>query len=69
MTGLGSRERLVDALIEADRDIDMLLVPGGDHALLHRMPYVLCWTRDYFVRHLRTGAPPPYRLAPSPPPV
>ena len=58
--------RLVDALIDADKDVDMLLVPGAEHALIGRMHYVLRRTWDYFVRHLHGTEPPPYRLAPLP---
>lgn len=58
--------RLVDALIRADKHFDMLLVPGGEHALVARMHYVLGRTWDFFVRHLHGTEPPTYRLAPLP---
>ncbi|MEV0614860.1 prolyl oligopeptidase family serine peptidase [Nonomuraea sp. NPDC050404] len=61
--------RLVDALIEADKDFDLLLVPGVEHALFGRMHYVTRRTWDYFVRHLHGTEPPGYRLAPLPLPV
>ncbi|ALE74319.1 peptidase S9 [Pseudonocardia sp. EC080625-04] len=61
--------RLVDALITADKDVDMLIVPGAEHALLFRMHHVLRRTWDYLVRHLHGTEPPGYRLAPLPLPV
>jgi len=58
--------RLVDALITAEKDVDMLIVPGGDHAILHRRHHVLRRTWDHLVRHLHGQEPPGYRLAPLP---
>ncbi|MFE6384719.1 S9 family peptidase [Nocardiopsis dassonvillei] len=59
--------RLVDALIDADADVDMLLVPGVDHSLLGRYHYITRRTWDYLVRHLHGTEPPRYRIAPLPP--
>ncbi|ANY08480.1 S9 family peptidase [Pseudonocardia sp. HH130630-07] len=58
--------RLVDALVSADKDVDMLIVPGAEHAMIGRMHYVLRRTWDYLVRHLHGTEPPRYRLAPLP---
>jgi dipeptidyl aminopeptidase/acylaminoacyl peptidase len=58
--------RLVDALITADADVDMLIVPGADHSMLLRMHHVTRRTWDYFVRNLHHTDPPAYRLAPFP---
>nr|WP_236695571.1 DPP IV N-terminal domain-containing protein [Mycolicibacterium chubuense] len=58
--------RLVDALIEADKDFDMVIIPGAEHALIGRMHYLYRRTWDYFVRHLHGTEPPGYRLAPLP---
>ena len=58
--------RLVDALVAADKDVDLLLVPGGEHTLLLRMHHVTRRTWDYFVRHLHGTEPPAHRLAPFP---
>ncbi|MFC5137948.1 DPP IV N-terminal domain-containing protein [Actinomycetospora rhizophila] len=58
--------RLVDALITADKDVDVLIVPGGDHAILHRRHVVFRRTWDHFVRHLHGQEPPAYRVAPLP---
>ncbi|MBP2474929.1 dipeptidyl aminopeptidase/acylaminoacyl peptidase [Crossiella equi] len=54
--------RLVERLVEADRDVDLLLVPGGEHALLGYDHHVTRRLWDYFVRHLQGATPPPYRL-------
>nr|WP_307831827.1 DPP IV N-terminal domain-containing protein [Prauserella cavernicola] len=58
--------RLADALIEADKDFDLLLVPGVEHAMFGRMHYVTRRLWDYFVRHLHGAEPPEYRLAKLP---
>lgn len=60
--------RLVDALVEADADVDMLIVPGVEHSLVGRGHYVVRRTWDYFVRHLHGVEPPRYRLTPLPVP-
>jgi dipeptidyl-peptidase-4 len=61
--------RLVDALIKADKDFDMVIIPGAEHALVGRQHYFLRRTWDYFVRHLHGTEPPSYRLAPLPMPA
>lgn len=58
--------RLADALIKADKDFDLIMIPGAEHALLGRQHYFLRRTWDYFVRHLHGTEPPSYRLAPLP---
>ncbi|GAB3480839.1 S9 family peptidase [Nocardiopsis coralliicola] len=58
--------RLVDALIDADADFDMLLVPGVEHSFHGRDHYVTRRTWNYLVRHLHGTEPPGYRLAPFP---
>jgi dipeptidyl-peptidase 4 len=58
--------RLVDALISANKDFDLLIVPNADHTMLHQMAY---WVRrrwDYFVTHLMGETPPEYRIADVP---
>ena len=54
--------RIVDALIKANRPVDMLVVPGGDHQLVSS-PWMQVRTWDYFVRNV-LGAEPPkgYRI-------
>jgi dipeptidyl aminopeptidase/acylaminoacyl peptidase len=52
--------RLVDALIEANKPFDMLLVPDAGHQL---PPYAIKRSWDYFVEHLLGGEPPTsYRM-------
>ena len=58
--------RLVNALIEADKDFDLLIVPNADHFIAVNSAY---WQRrrwDYFVRHLLGETPPDYRIAEIP---
>jgi len=49
--------RFVDALIRADRDSDLLIVPGANHDLMNH-PYVVHRKWDYFVTHLMAAVPP-----------
>ncbi|MBN9734816.1 MULTISPECIES: DPP IV N-terminal domain-containing protein [unclassified Pseudonocardia] len=58
--------RLVDALVAADKDVDMLIVPGGEHSLHQRRHHVVRRTWDHLVRHLHGTEPPRYRVAPLP---
>lgn len=46
-----STMQVVDALIKADKDFDLLLVPGAGHGA-GGGPYGTRRTRDFFVRHL-----------------
>jgi dipeptidyl aminopeptidase/acylaminoacyl peptidase len=58
--------RLVDALMKANKDFDLLIVPNAEHSLLVHNAY---WVRrrwDYFVRHLMGETPPAYRIADIP---
>ena len=48
---------LIDALIDANRDFDLLLLPNRDHFFTQE-PYFIRRRWDYFVRHL-LGAEPP----------
>ncbi len=58
--------RLVDRLIAANKDFDLLVVPGAEHSFEGYRHYVTrrCW--DYLVRHLMDLDPPEYGLAPIP---
>ncbi|MEV7931026.1 DPP IV N-terminal domain-containing protein [Kitasatospora sp. NPDC088779] len=59
--------RLVDALIDANKDFDLLIVPGVEHSFLGRNGYVARRRWDYLVRHLMHREPPAgYRLADVP---
>ncbi|MFJ1561525.1 S9 family peptidase [Streptomyces mirabilis] len=59
--------RLVEQLIVADKDFELLVVPGSDHAFVGYHHYLDRRRWDFLVRHLM-GAEPPvgYRLAPAP---
>ncbi|MEO7966986.1 MAG: DPP IV N-terminal domain-containing protein, partial [Gemmatimonadaceae bacterium] len=48
---------LVDALIKANRQFDMLIIPDANHDLTSH-PYVIRRTWDYFVEHLLGQKPP-----------
>jgi hypothetical protein len=43
--------QVVDALIKADKDFDLLVVPGAGHGA-GGSPYGRRRQRDFFVRHL-----------------
>jgi dipeptidyl aminopeptidase/acylaminoacyl peptidase len=49
---------LVDALVRANRDFDLLIVPNEGHGVLMTSGYTLRRVWDYFVRHLRGETPP-----------
>lgn len=46
-----STMQVVDALIKADKDFDLLVVPGGGHGI-GEIPYARRRRQDFFVRHL-----------------
>ena len=48
---------VVDALIEANKDFDLLLLPNREHGFSSE-PYMMRRRWDYFVKHL-LGAEPP----------
>jgi dipeptidyl aminopeptidase/acylaminoacyl peptidase len=48
--------RVVDALIKANKDFDLLIIPGRNHNITS--PYVTRRTWDFFVRHLHGVEPP-----------
>jgi dipeptidyl-peptidase 4 len=59
---------LVDALIDANQDFDLLILPNRPHRFGDD-PYFTRVRWDYFVRHVLGQEPPArYRIAPSPPP-
>jgi small ligand-binding sensory domain FIST len=59
--------RLVDRLIRANRDFELLIVPGAEHFFVGYEFYVRRRKWDFLVRNL-LGAEPPagYRLAAAP---
>ncbi|KAA2253621.1 prolyl oligopeptidase family serine peptidase [Solihabitans fulvus] len=59
--------RLVDRLIAADKDFDLLIVPGAEHAFFGYEHYVSRRRWDFLVRNLLGIEPPEgYRLTPAP---
>jgi dipeptidyl aminopeptidase/acylaminoacyl peptidase len=48
---------VVDALIKANKDFDMLLIPNVHHGYAAATPYVMKRRWDYFVKYLAGGAP------------
>ncbi len=56
---------VVDALIKANKDFDLLMIPNAKHAYEDATPYVRRRRWDYFVRWLAGGTPPPdYAMKP-----
>ncbi len=55
--------RLVDALIKANKDFELLIVPNANHPVM-AVPYF--WRRqwDFFVRELLGKTPPAYQMKP-----
>jgi dipeptidyl aminopeptidase/acylaminoacyl peptidase len=49
---------VVDALIKANKDFDLLLIPNAAHSYGAAMPYMTRRRWDYFVRYLAGGIPP-----------
>jgi dipeptidyl aminopeptidase/acylaminoacyl peptidase len=58
--------RVVDALIRADKDFDLLILPDAAHSLSQE-PYVLRRMWDHFVRYLRGEEPPAEYTIKGPP--
>lgn len=56
--------RLADRLVAADKDFELLIVPGAEHTFIDCLAYVRkrCW--DFLVRELMGAQPPAYRPAP-----
>lgn len=50
--------RVVDALIKANKDFDLLVLPNGNHGYGAAMPYHTRRKWDYFVKHLLGEEPP-----------
>lgn len=58
--------RLVDALITANKDFDLLIIPNADHFMMVHREYFVRRRWDYLVEHLLGETPPSYKLAPIP---
>ncbi|MFF3678649.1 DPP IV N-terminal domain-containing protein [Streptomyces sp. NPDC002120] len=56
--------RFADRLIAADKDFELLIVPGAEHTLLDCLAYVRKRSWDFLVRELMGTQPPAYRPAP-----
>jgi dipeptidyl aminopeptidase/acylaminoacyl peptidase len=52
---------VVDALIKANKDFDLIIFPNRGHGFGNE-PYMIRRRWDYFVRHLLGVEPPPYEL-------
>lgn len=50
--------QVVDALIKANKDFDLLIVPNAGHGTMRPYSYPLRRTWDYFVRNLQGATPP-----------
>jgi dipeptidyl aminopeptidase/acylaminoacyl peptidase len=59
---------VVDALVKAGKDFDLLMLPHARHGYGADSPYVMRRRWDYFVRHLQ-GAEPPKEYPLGAPPV
>jgi dipeptidyl aminopeptidase/acylaminoacyl peptidase len=56
---------VVDALIKANKDFDLLMIPNAHHEYGAATPYVTRRRWDYFVRYLAGGVPPAeYQMKP-----
>ena len=58
--------RLADRLIAADKDFELLIVPGAEHTLIDCLAYVRKRGWDFLVRELTGTRPPDYHPAPIP---
>ena len=58
--------RLVDALIKANKDFDLLLMPNLNHGGIAKSGYWLRRRWDYFVQHLLDETPPAYSVPDQP---
>ena len=54
-----STMQVADALIRADKDFDLLIIPGGGHGSGTGNPYGRRKTEEFFVRHLLNGEKSP----------
>jgi dipeptidyl aminopeptidase/acylaminoacyl peptidase len=59
---------VVDALIKANKDFDLIIFPNRGHGFGNE-PYMVRRRWDYFVRHLLGVEPPPYEMKGAPTPT
>ena len=58
---------VVEALIKANRNFDMIAIPNARHAYGYATPYIRRRRWDYFVQYLAGNTPrPEYALKPWP---
>ena len=58
---------VADALIKANKDFDLLLIPNVHHGYGDRTPYSIRRRWDYFVQYLMGGTPPhEFQMSPIP---
>jgi dipeptidyl-peptidase 4 len=57
---------LADRLIAANKDFDLLIVPGAEHIFVGYGHYIKRRKWDFFVRHLLDAQPPIYQLGEAP---
>ena len=53
---------LIAALVDADIDHEVIVVPGGDHAISEASPYYVRRVWDFLCRHLIGAEPPAYSI-------
>jgi dipeptidyl aminopeptidase/acylaminoacyl peptidase len=53
----------LQALIDANKDVDLLVLPNEDHFSYFSDPYFVRRMWDYLVQHLRGEDPPPYQIS------
>lgn len=58
--------RLVERLIQLDKDFEMLVVPGAEHLFFGYEHHINRRKWDFLMRHLLGVEPPSYRLTPVP---
>lgn len=49
---------MAQALIKANKDFDMIMVPNAGHGFGYATPYIMNKRWDYFVKHLKGETPP-----------
>jgi dipeptidyl aminopeptidase/acylaminoacyl peptidase len=55
---IGNTYLVVDALIHANKDFDMLILPNEHHGYADDSDYVMRRRWDYFVKYLAGNTPP-----------
>jgi dipeptidyl aminopeptidase/acylaminoacyl peptidase len=53
-----STMQVVNALTQADKDFDLVVIPGGEHGVATTNSYALRRTRDFLYRKLKGTEPP-----------